>query len=408
MRQRYSQLERWIFTVTSAQSSALILCSALLFTYCALPLVINITADDDPKLLMLAAVSFVAIIAIILGAKTPLFDSVFKGRSPRIRVNAVFFNSMLWSVFVIFVFVAWFTAPNIPLIAALNGADSETIAILREQFLKAREGWQTSFVYINAVLSGALIPYSLALMFLNTMRWRWLAAGFFLIFCISFMEKAFFLKAAFPLIYLVAQRQVIIGLSLREMLLGTLGLLLLLTLYSGGGGYDPSGSPFFSVSYLPQGSLDHLFWRIVAIPLITAADAIRVFQEQFSSQPLMGATSTFLASLFGIERIEYERLVFAAQWGQNETGTGSSNSVYITEAFVNFGWMGIFIFSFIIGILMRFFSVSRDEAFRAIWPLFVFGVFTSGLIGTMLSNGYLIIFLLTACIRLQVYPRASR
>ncbi len=147
--------------------------------------------------------------------------------------------------------------------------------------------------------------------------------------------------------------------------------------FAGSGSLEEvSGDPFFSVSYAPQGGLQHLIWRSVAIPLVTAADAIRVLQEQFSGQPLWGATSSFVASLFGMERIEFERLVFAAQWGQNETGTGSSNSVYITEAFINFGWSGVVIFSFLIGLMMRMFAVSRDEAFRALWPLFAFGVYT--------------------------------
>jgi hypothetical protein len=135
---------------------------------------------------------------------------------------------------------------------------------------------------------------------------------------------------------------------------------------------------------------------------VTAADAIRVLQEQFSGQPLWGATSSFVASLFGMERIEFERLVFAAQWGQNATGTGSSNSVYITEAFINFGWSGVVIFSFLIGLMMRMFAVSRDEAFRALWPLFAFGVYTSGLIGLLLSNGFVLLFAIALFTRIRV------
>ncbi len=388
---------------TNARNGALLLIFVLLVTYAALPLGLALGLETGPYYVTLAIVTAVAVTSLALGAVTPLLDPWFSGRLPRVVINAVYLNATLWSVFIIFVFVAWFTAPQIPLVAALGGADPATVALLREQFLKARDGWQSSFVYINAILSGALIPYSLALMFLHGMRGRWLAAGFFLLFCVSFVEKAFFFKAALPLIYLVAQGLAKTRLSPRTLLVGTIGLLMLVTFFAGSGSLEEvSGDPFFSVSYAPQGGLQHLIWRSVAIPLVTAADAIRVLQEQFSGQPLWGATSSFVASLFGMERIEFERLVFAAQWGQNETGTGSSNSVYITEAFINFGWSGVVIFSFLIGLMMRMFAVSRDEAFRALWPLFAFGVYTSGLIGLMLSNGFILLFSIALFVRIRV------
>ena len=142
--------------------------------------------------------------------------------------------------------------------------------MLREQFLKAREGWQASFVYVNAILSGALIPYSLALMFLHGLRLRWLAAGFFLLFCVSFVEKAFFFKAALPLLYLIAQGKAHTRLSPRAMLVATALLLLAVTFFSGAGGADAGGDdPFFSVNYAPQGGVQHIIWRSVAIPLVT-------------------------------------------------------------------------------------------------------------------------------------------
>ncbi|MDE2427343.1 MAG: O-antigen polysaccharide polymerase Wzy [Burkholderiales bacterium] len=405
MRKTFSKPDassRWLKALTSAQAGALIFGVMMLITYLFLPLGIAFVLDVDESFITLAAVTAVAVAALALGAITPVFDPLFDGRLPRFVVNADVFNGTLWTVFVLFVFVAWGTAPQIPLIAAISGADPDTVSLLREQFLKAREGWQSSFVYINAVLSGALIPYSLALMFLNGSRWRWISAGFFLIFTMSFVEKAFFFKATIPLLYLVAQGKAKTRISPRTMLVSTFALLLLVTFFAGSGSSEESsGDPFFSVSYTPQGGLQHLIWRSVSIPLITAADAIRVLREQFGDQPLGGATSTFMASLFGLERIEFERLVFAAQWGQNETGTGSSNSVFITEAYVNYGWIGVFIFGYMIGLLMRLFAMSRDEAFRSMWPLFAIGVYTSGLIGILLSNGFLFLFIIAIFVRMR-------
>ena len=392
--------------LTSPRRAAVYFVVVLLLTYTVLPLLIAAFYDSVDHFIELAGVSAVAGLFVYLGSQVAIADQMLTGKAPRVEVDPRSFIALVWLAFVAFVFIAWFTAEKVPLLASLGGADADTIAYLRERFLKDREGWQSSFVYINAVLAGALIPYSIALMFLRGMKHRWLAFGFFLIYCISFVEKAFFLKAALPLLYLVAQRRIQMPLSPAKFALAMLGMLIAITLFSGAGSADDaSGAAFFSATSVPQGPLAHLVWRSVAIPLVTAADAIRVLNEEFSGRVLWGATSSFLALVFGRERIEFERLVFAAQWGQNETGTGSSNSVYITEAFVNFGWLGVVFFSLFVGWVLRMFAKSRDEAFRALWMLFFLGIYTAGIVGLLLSNGFALLFALNLFVRFKPNQR---
>lgn len=396
------KVNTWLSAITSARFGPVTLCILLLISYVILPLGIFFTSTPDPTYTKLSFITLVAIFAILLGALTPVFDPWFTGRMPRVSISIFTFNLFLWCFFIIFVVVTLTTSTKIPLIAALSGSDAESVALLREQFLKAREGWQSSFVYINALLTGALIPYSLALMFLHGLRGRWIATCFFIFFCISFMEKAFFFRAAIPLVYLIIQGKAHTNISPKTILFSMSLLLILITFFSGSGGWNEiSHDHFFSVFYLPQDIFQHLVWRSIAIPLITAVDAIRVFQEQFSSQYLGGTTSSFVAAILDKERIDFERIVFASQWGQNETGTGSANSVYITEAYINFGLPGVFFFSFIVGQVMRFFSISRDEAFRSLWLLFAFGIYTSGLLGVLLSNGFIILFFVVIFLKLK-------
>lgn len=87
--------------------------------------------------------------------------------------------------------------------------------------------------------------------------------------------------------------------------------------------------------------------------------------------------------------------------GQNFTGTGSSNALYIIEAFINFGFYGVILFSIIIGLVFRFFRESDDPAFKSIWPLFTFGVLVSGLLGQLFSNGFLLLFILIIFINIK-------
>lgn len=387
--------------LTRAEAGPAYLAGAMLFGYCLLSLAVMSLLEAGEYFGELAAFCALSVACIWLGSSITLLDGIFEGQAHRLPLPASACVASVWTVFVAFALLAWATADRIPLLAALGGADPETIAVLRELFLKGREGWQSSFVYINAILSGALIPYSIALMFLRRMPGRWLAFSFFLLFCISFVEKAFFLKAAFPLLYLVAQRRVRTPLSPNVLLWATAGLLLLVTVFSGAGSAEEARSDetFFSAAYVPQGPLGHIVWRSVAIPLVTAADAVRVLHEDFNGRVLWGATSSLLAALTGTERVEYERLVFAAQWGQNETGTGSSNSVFITEAYVNFGWGGVALFSLAVGLLMRLFARSRDDAFRALWMLFALGVYTSGFIGLLFSNGFVLLFAIGLFVR---------
>jgi hypothetical protein len=371
-------------------NSALIFSAALGFVYGLLPLGLGYSGFDQ-SFLTLGMLSLISGAGIILGAATSLGSARFA----RIRIDTTTFVVLVWAPFLAFAIMALVTADRIPLLASLAGDDPATISYLRERFLKAREGWQSSFVYINALFTGAFIPYTLGLMFLKRTRLRWWCFGFFLVYSLSFVEKTFFLKAMIPLIYLVAQEKIKTPFHSRTIIAAALALLLAITVISGAGRTDEntSDSDFVSLSYAPKGAIEHLAWRSLVIPVLTAADTIRVFDESFNGRPLLGATSSLLAGIFGMERVPLERLVFFEQWGQNETETGSSNSVFVTEAFVNFGIFGLIALSLVIGVIFNAIATSRDEAFRALWPLFAFALMTSGFIGVMASNGFLLLFI---------------
>jgi hypothetical protein len=371
--------------------------------YAALPLVLYFSGLENPYFLQLAELTAAGALCVVAGARIGLFDRIATGVVWRARVDRDRFLLLVWGAFIGFVLIASATAERIPIVAALHGADPETIAVLRERFLKAREGWQSSFVYVNALLAGALVPYALALMMLHRHPRRWLCFGFFVLYCLSFVEKAFFLRAAIPLLYLVAQQRIRSVMRPELLLGGALALLTLATVASGLGG-DSGGrdtDEFFSAHFVPQGPLAFLGWRAVAVPVVTAADALRVHEEEYGGRMLMGATSTVMAGAFGVQRVDVERDVFAAQWGQNETETGNANSVYLTEAFLNFGWYGVVAFSLLVGILLRVFATSHDEGLRSLWMLFCFGLFVAPLTGMLFSNGFLPVILLSGATSLM-------
>lgn len=325
---------------------------------------------------------------------------------PKIVVSPRFLFFSVFGVFASFALLVLVTAEAIPLVAWFSGSDAETLVVLREKFLKAREGWQSVFPYLNAIFTGALIPYCLAAFFLSEYRWRWLAFGAFLLYSILFIEKVFFLKAMIPLIYVVyCVRQGAVS-SFVWVFSFCLLIVFFLGVVSGfGSGGEESSGVFFSGQYRAVGTFNFLLWRAVAVPLFTAADSLSYFIEGLGSTPLMGATSGLLSGIFGLDRIEFERLVFEYQWGQTTTGTGSANAVYFIDAYVNFGIFGVFFFSALVGLFFKFISRSNDEALHAVWPLFALGLYVSGLVGNLASNGFLLVFLLSVSIRLHFGSR---
>lgn len=383
-----------------AKNSGALFALALFLGYCVLPIWIMVGGRGSLNWLLpvLAAVSAGIILTV-----TSLPFGRKRVRFLRVALDLNVLLIFAWIPFVAFVAVAFLTADKLPIIAAINGMSAGEIAVLREKFLKAREGWQSMLVYINAMLTGALIPYTLSLMFLNRMRLRWLFFLFFVFYCVSFMEKAFFLKCALPFLYLVIQKKIRTPFKAVYILTGVVGLLLAVTFLSMSRDAEPdTRGNYYSMYFIPRGPFEHLTWRSVVVPLLTASDALDVFEQRFGGQPLHGATSSLLAAGLGMERVPFERLVFEWQWGQNETSTGSANSVFLTEAFVNFGYVGVVFFSILIALIFLLFQRSEDEAFRSLWVLFAFGLYNAGLIGLLLSNGFLLLFLLAFFIKIRV------
>jgi hypothetical protein len=113
----------------------------------------------------------------------------------------------------------------------------------------------------------------------------------------------------------------------------------------------------------------------------------------------MGSSSSVIAFITGTERVNFERLLYQTQFGGTETG--NANQYYVIEAFINFGYTGVLLFSFVVGSLIKFSIRSGDRVLLAIMPLLIYNLYSAGLIGTMLSNGFILLFLMSKFISLN-------
>ena len=373
-------------------NSLTVFCVALGIVYGLIPLAAYLFVIPEPSFLRLAWLTSLAVMGLLIGSKVSLFDGQFGPRALRIAVPATAFHATTWLVFLVFVAVTFLTAPSIPLISALQGASADSLSQERGDFLKGRAGAGIALLYISTFLTNTIAPYSVVLLYATKSRYRHFLAGIFFLFCISFMQKALFLNLVLPLLALFAIQS---RLQIRPALgvvSGTLVVLLVSTYLSlgetGEGAAAVQGGDYLSASYIPSNPLDYFAWRAFAVPIFTATDTLLVHTEQFGGKLLLGATSSLIASTFGMERINIERFVFEYQFGSwNEIA--NSNAVFITDAFVNFGHAGVLALAVFVGIIFRWFHISRDVGFKALWPLFAFILFSAPLIGMLLSNGFL-------------------
>jgi hypothetical protein len=387
---------------------------AIFTAYAVIPRLVYHWVLPDDYFIELSNLALVSCLAIWAGYALPLFDSRFRPNARRISINADWFHSVVWLGFLLFLLVTFATAENIPILSAIQGADPVELDAQRGAFLKGRTGLEAILPYLGALLVSAVLPYSLVHLFLEKSRLRYLFLAIFLAFSVSFLVKSLFINAAFPLIYLIAQQR---KLTVSR-LLPVAGLVFCLlyvvstlalgdTASTGADSVDEQGlADFFKTTYKATGPLNFVVWRSIAVPVFTAADTLRVFAERFGDEPFWGATSSLIAAIFSLDRVTLEKFVYEYQFGFNELA--NSNAVFFTEAFANFYWYGVVLFSMFVGQSLRWFRMSGDIAFKALWMNYCFGLYTAGLIGTLLSNGYLLVFFLALFCSLRTTKQPVR
>lgn len=394
----YSPMRRSFFRDLFTPRFGVFLFSFGLFAfYVIIPLIVYFIGSNKDAYLLLAQIGFVSILSIAVGYLTPLTDPRFRFGASRLVIDGRLFNGVLWAFFIVFMVLVLYSAPSIPLLSAFKGANADALSQERGDFLKAREGFEIVFLYITSILTSSLLPYSITLLYAKKAHYRHLCAAIFFIFCISFLQKALFLNLILPLfVYFGMAGLVKKGRLLFFPVLAS-GVLFVGTILSIDGpiwefqGVE-SIDEVFAADFSYGGGFGYLLWRALAVPVFTAADTLVVFFDRFRGDELLGATSSLLSAIFQMERINIERHVFEHQFGSwNEIA--NANAVFFVDAFVNFGWWGVVVFSLLVGQIFRMFTLSRDPGFKTLWPLFGFGLFSAPLIGMLFSNGFLYMIL---------------
>lgn len=399
------KLKKFFEYIFSPKNGLSIFMAAVGLVYGLIPLIIFLFFRGNEAFGLLAAITGVALISMWLGACIPIFDFRFSKTARCFRISPEKFIFFSFFVFLIFLVITFATAPTVPILSALNGAESNDLSAERGAFLKGREGAELILLYMSTFLVNTIVPYSIVLLYERGSSKRYLATFLFFIFCISFMQKSLFLNCLLPILAFLADKRRLNNRILFLILAGAFSILMITTYLSLRGEqmdqYISEGG-YFSASYAPHSPFEYFLWRSVSVPVFTATDTLIVHEEQFRGNNLWGATSSFISGIFGLERINIERYVFEYQFGSwNEVA--NANAVFIIDAFVNFGWLGVILFGVFVGLVFRWFRLSDDVAFRSLWTIFAFVLFSAPLIGMLLSNGFAYMLFHALFIRVKKY-----
>lgn len=335
---------------------------------------------------------------------TTLYDSVLK-----IRVGLNVFSWFILIVYFLVILYASLTAPDVALFAAIKGVSLTEISGLREEFLRTREGWEKGLLYVYAICVSSLVPLVIAQMFVSKSRWRFYVLFAFLFSLALTLEKGRALVAMLPLIVIFVnmgnRKKAYIIAAVLVVLISVVSLVArggLASSENEGDANPLSGVP--DEYNLFAGETSQFYYivnRVWYIPYATAIDWLRYRVIKLNDESTDGMSISAIAWITGKERMSLEQDVFTFQWGQNETGTGTANTVYYVDAYLTFGYFGVFLYSLLLAFCVRVCVCSRNKALIACLAISVYYVCFNSLSAVLFSGGLGFIFLLALFFRIS-------
>jgi hypothetical protein len=218
------------------------------------------------------------------------------------------------------------------------------------------------------------MPLVLSILFLKQSRYRYYVLVAFLFTLALTLEKSLSITALIPLI-------VVFYNSNCKKLVYLIGIALIVAItvvsFAARGGLSKEGDEPASAEAaasvpdeynLFQGSDSQALYvvnRILYIPYASAVDWLRYLDTELKAKPVDGQSIGIIAYLTGRPSLNLEREIFAFEWGQNETETGSANTVFYIDAYLNFGVTGVLSYAMLLALLARLCLASKNRALCA-------------------------------------------
>jgi hypothetical protein len=338
---------------------------------------------------------------VFLGYKLPLqLPSI---QLPRITVRPDYFYVSLVFSSSVFVFYSFYSFGGVPLVQTLLGDGNPDV--LRGELYKGREGFEIVLLYLSSIFTYVFFPLAVLVSF----RFKYKSRIFFLIFGVLYtivtLQKALMLNILVPLVAYFLLTGYWRGRTLLKftlLLVGYFIVMILLTGHGEGGDNSCTASvkDFFSSSFTPCGGLEYFIWRVFSVPIYTAVDTLYVYINILGEMNTMGGTSSLFSWLFGVEKIELEKLVFEYQFG-GYNPLANANANFAVVLYVDFWLWGLALGSFFLGLTFRLLESSKDVLIISLGYLLAMHVLNAPLIGLFFSSGFLYVIFHSLFIRFK-------
>lgn len=394
------------------------------------PALISLLKGNDPKASVVLSLSLVCTILYLFFWVSRLdvlmLDFIYSCKKKYVGMRKL----ALWvsgSYFVLMAYVSY-TASSIPLFDSVKGLDIQTVAEGRETFLRARVGFEVVLNYLYSMFRSFLMPFAVCILYQGNSRLRHAVLLMFLFSLMLTLEKSLSVMALLPLFYFFTQkrnyRMAALVLLLTIAAIGTTSFLARGGLAddpctAGGAAQIGSGDnsskdrrlrqPALSVPekynmFRGDSQVEYVLNRIFYIPYITAHEWLRYQHEIMNGEFTFGRSISVVAAILGEEKINLEKEVFSFQWGQNETATGSANTAYFIDAYLNFGFVGCFLYTLAIVCILRLTLISDVVILQAcVFVPLIFLLFNS-LTAMIFSGGLFFLVFLALFVSEKNYP----
>lgn len=354
----------------------------------------------------------------------------------RDRLNWTMLAWVSVGLYSITILIASITTEHTPLGAALLGGGELDIARARADFLATRQGSEAILRYSALILGKSVMPFIVLSLFIRDSSWRYLGLCSLLFALSVALEKSATVFAFLPILIFFSHRKKWWSLFAHILfLLFSIGFLTFLasgalvgseksvfkapvstsqkavskdswpTFSAGGSTSDwkrmnqvvlvirESNFPLLKViNQTPR--LSYMINRAIWIPYITAYDWLRFQDQVLKGKLTYGQQITGLGWLFGKPKLQLEQMVYDFQLGSPEAGFGASNTIFLVDAKISFGWVGVVAYSVLITILSAIIFSSTNQVAKISSVTCFYTAALSPLSATFLSGGlFFIIFM---------------
>jgi hypothetical protein len=138
---------------------------------------------------------------------------------------------------------------------------------------------------------------------------------------------------------------------------------------------------------IPQSML--MINRALWIPYVTAYDWLRFQDRVLKGELTYGQQIGALSWLLGKPRLQLEQMVYDFLLGQPDAGAGAANTIFLADAKLAFGWLGVVLYCALFAFLAAAIFSSANEVAKIASATSFYTAALSPLTATLLSGGLL-------------------